>query len=808
MPNMPLPSSQPVRPSVASSSAPVIAKILGRVVDGCLWLAVFLAPLIFSSATVDILELNKQTLLVVLTSIAAVAWLGKAFLDKKLSLMQSWLHLVVVLFGFAYLIISLFSQDRYLSLVGSSGQMPWSFATILCLVLFYLIIVNHLKTIRELYDFVFVFLASSLVAGLIALFQMMGWYLFAPSVTHVQTFTTVGTLFSLSTYLATSLVVASALTFHGCRDRACLLGTPTLSGVFARIVVWLSMIVSLIVLVAVDFWAAWVQVMIGTLLIVGLGYWREKKVRRDERLLIPAILFVVSLGLLLFQTPLHFANMPAEVAPNMRASWEVARNALQASPLFGSGPGTWAYDYAKYRPQVVNLSPFWNLRFDRGFSSFMTLLATTGLIGIVLWLILLASAVVKSVTHLIRERNDDVWFVYVTIFAGWVALALSSFFYNFNMTQQILFWSLLALLGNLVTRQVMVWDTRRNAQTYFILSCTLLFFFIAGVCVVWLVGQRWVADRTFAQATQLFKSNKPIAEVTKRMEQAHRLNPWSDLYVRNEAQARMVSVNTIVQNKPTAEQFRAVGDEVKASIDLALQAKEMVPANVENWSNLALMYQSVASFTAKADEHAIDSYLEAHKLEPQNPVFLDEIGKLYLLRADAFRTVAGGKDQKAQDAAKLMAENLALATTYLREALQAKSDYFPAHYHMGIVFERQGRLPEAIAELEQYLKNNKQDAGVAFELAILYYRHQERDRALNLLEQVVSAQPNQVNARWYLAALYEERGMVDQAILQMERLLMIVGSNPAVQQRLDTLKRERTLKRKPSVRVLPDPLSE
>ncbi len=801
-----------------SSNAALLQRtsvILGRVIDACLYLVVFLVPLFFTTLTIDILELNKQTLLIVLVSVMTVAWLGKAVADKHFSLSRSWLHLVVALFGAAYLLVALFSQDRYLSMFGFLGQMPWSFTTIFSLILFYVVAVNRIRTLGQVYDLLLTFLASSLVAALFGFAQLFGWFLFANGDTHNRSFTSVGSLFSLAMYAVAPIVIAAGLVFHGCRDRYCFLGSDKLIGKIGKGVIWATLVVNFLILVVVDFWPSWVALLIGMTVTIGVSLVRSRKVKKPTALILPGILFVIALSLIFFKTPLK-VEVPSEVAPSIAASWEIARQTLQSYPLFGSGPGTWIYDYARFRSPLVNQSPFWGMRFDRSFSAFFTLLATVGLFGVCLWLMLILSAIGKSATHLLKEGNDDVWHAYLTVFSGWFTIAVTGFLYNFNMPHQTAFWVLLALLGSLIARDAYTWDAKKNSTTFGIISAILILGTAGAFSAVWLSGQRFLADKAFYSGVRAYQSSQPFSVVVANVERAARLNPWSDMYARNLAQAHLVQLATLLQNKPkTDAENQAVIDEVNMAVELGKKAITLSSANVDNWTNLGMIYESVANFTKGADEYAINNYKEASTREPNNPVFLSEIGKLYRLRADGYRATVDGKNAKADAEAKKNAEDaLKAAYEYQSLAIRAKSDFLPARYELGVVFERQGKIPESIAQLEEILQQDRQNTGVAFELALLYYRNNEKDRALNLLEQIIRYEegatnaPKQVNARWYLAAIYEERGRLDEAIKQISVLLTQLPDNDAVKQRLDALMKERDANGRTGTKTLPEPLKE
>ncbi|MDP3793252.1 MAG: hypothetical protein Q8R07_00695, partial [Candidatus Uhrbacteria bacterium] len=554
---MPLFKRSPTTTSLESVRVfPRTAAFLDRVTHVCLFCAIIFIPLVFSTVSFDVLEFSKQSVLAVLIIIGLVAWLGKAVAEKQLSLSRSWLHMAVLLFGLGYLVISVLSQDRYLSFVGMFSQAAWSFSTIAALVLFYFLVVNKIRSVSQVYHVIFAFLISSLLVGIYGLLQLFGKYVFSAPFTHTASFNSVGSPFSLAVYLAVSLVVSSTLIFHGCRDRACLLAGDSTDSRLARLVVWITLLVSLAYLILIDFWVAWVALLFGTVLVVGIGYWRERKIGQPARLAIPAILVVVAILFLILPNFFHFP-ISGEVSPSASASWDIARQTLQAHPLFGSGPGTWIFDYAQYRVPAVNQSPFWAVRFDRGLTAFFTLLATIGIVGAALWMLFIISTIFKSFIHLVREKKDEVWYAYLMVFGGWATLVFIGFFYNYNLAHQFLLWLLLALLGSLVANEFFAWDGRRPSRrgTFGIISVVCAVVLVGGVSLFWLIGQRFIADRSFGKGVQAFHFNKPAATVIEHMERAHALNSLYDLYTRNASQAHLIHLLSALQGNPNQQQL-------------------------------------------------------------------------------------------------------------------------------------------------------------------------------------------------------------------------------------------------------------
>jgi tetratricopeptide (TPR) repeat protein len=526
------------------------------------------------------------------------------------------------------------------------------------------------------------------------------------------------------------------------------------------------------------------------------------------KLIVPSVLIVLSVALLLFRTPINL-QLPAEVSPSTSASWNIARQVLQEKPFFGSGPGTWIFDYSKYRSVGVNLSQFWSVRFERGISTVLTLLATLGLVGIALWLILVISAVVKSTRHLVLEKNDDKWQAYLTVFTVWATSTFVAFFYNYNFTHHFAFWFFLALLASMVASGSLSWDARKSVASSSILSIVFLFLSVAAVSVVWLSTQRLVADAKYASAVENFRQGKPVQGSIDALTSAVSLNRWNDNYYRNLSQAYLIRASQELQAPPDADRANKVNASVTTAVDMAKRASEVSPSNVDNWANFAVVLQSIASFTRGADERAIELFREALKREPNNSAFVNEIGKLYVLRSDAYRQLLQAPEEsKRKEAEQNVKAELDKAAEALNQSIQIKPDFAPAHYNLGLVYERQGRIQDAIVKLEQVLQTDTRNIGIAFQLAILYYRNNEKDKSLDMFEQIVALEPSYSNARWYLSAIYEERGRYDSAIAQVQKVDELNPNNQSVQERLKFLIGLRDKSAKPVVAPLPEPVKE
>src|SRR3989344_4719564 len=97
--------------------------IYDRIISTCLYLIVLLVPLYFLPITSDYLEINKAFLFYLLVLVASVAWLTKMIVNKQVNFRRTFLDLPLALFIIIYVLATIFSRNRYMSLVGDASYM-------------------------------------------------------------------------------------------------------------------------------------------------------------------------------------------------------------------------------------------------------------------------------------------------------------------------------------------------------------------------------------------------------------------------------------------------------------------------------------------------------------------------------------------------------------------------------------------------------------------------------------------------------------------------------------------------------------
>lgn len=769
--------------------------LFGMITRWATYLLFFLVPVFFLPWTTGILEHNKQLLFVVLTGVGLLAWLGQMVMGKQFSFKSGWLNLVPGLYFVAVLISSITSLAGYQTWVGQASSEYTSFLSVsLFIVLFYMLLNTAGDTVVQRNILTALFL-SSVLSGLVTLLGMFNVvhlpFAFAQSIG----FNTVGTMNGFVSFMSVMMFVGLAmwLVSQQGRDRVIPLGGQ---GIFLRVLIMVVVVVNLLGLAALDFWVFWLINIIGVLLLGTFVFIQSQEFPNPRRFALPLVVLFVSVLLLFLPTPLRL-NLPIVISPSYGASLEITRDAISSSTsnlLFGTGPGTYLYDYLAFKPTTVNASQFWSFRFDRAKSELLTTIASLGVVGSVLWLVLMVWVAVKSVGRLVFERDHEEWKMTYVIFIGWAILFITHLLYSSNFTMSFLLWGFTGLLASQVCLKM--WKSDFSTSPRLGLGTSFAFAVVAVgvVASLFITGARYAAEVAFAKAVEIDQSEDgTMDEVIAQLNRAVEFNSFSDMYQRNLSSAYLLKAGELIaatagEEERTPEETQAIVDTVSASVNAAAAATAIEPNYVSNWVVRGSIYRDLMSFTQGAEDLAAQSFQNALTLEPINPIHQTNIGRVYLTVADRARNLKSAEDPElAARAAEQETTLLAGAEAAFLAAIQLKSDYLPAHYYLAAAYERQGKLEQAAARLVALRNNNPADIGLAFQLSQMLIRLQRYDLATQELERIVGLSPEYSNALWYLASMYEIAGEQGKAIAAVAKVVEVNPDNEVAADRLARL---------------------
>jgi len=790
-------TSSPGEPRLTSQKK--LAWVLGSISEWAIVATAALVPLVYCTTTSQALDFPKQATLMLGVSVAALAWMGSILVERGVVLRRSVANAVALLFLTSVAVSALLSKSKYVSVVGDYGQEYQSLVTTLLLVLLFFIIVHAVDRKGFIERLLVALLAGGGLAALVGVLQFNGIRVI-PFVSATG-FNTVGSTVALGMFASVIVALASAYLLT---ERSGAL--PKVK----RIVAGVAGIAGLLAAIAIDFWPVWVTLVIGLLVVLVYSIIRPESIRRLTWLAVPMGALVIAILFLFVDAPVAF-RAPTEVFPSVRQTFTIARDTLARSPVFGSGPGTFAQDFALFRDRELNASPLWYIRFDRGGSHLGTLAATLGIAGLVTWLAVIVTGFMKSAAYLVRKRKDDGrWVLTLAITVAWFASATSMVVYGSSLALQFLFWLSFALLVRLTATDPVVVKFESSPRAALGTTFVFVMLVVFSIAGWFIMGTRLASDVTFVRATTR-DLGRELDTAIGELESAARLNQRSDLIARNLAQAYLAKIQNVIADESLSTEARReqVQTLTAAAVGAGRTATELSSVEAANWSLLGAVYATISPYVTGASDEAVKAIQRAAELEPSSPAHPTDLARHYLGLADlAAAEVEAAKDEGAKSGAQeRMNENLSLAERELNAALALKSDFAAASFQLALVLDRRGKLQEATEKLEEVRRLSPNDVGVAFQLGLLYYRSNDKSKAAVELERAVSLTPSYANARWFLSLIYEEGNRLDDALAQVRAILETNPDNQTVQERVKILE-DKKAGILPEAGTTPGPLPE
>ena len=166
-----------------------------------IYVLVFLLPILFLPWTANVLDFNKQAILIFLVFISIFAWMLKILISGKASFNFSAVHLPVIVLFLVYAVSTIFSLWRYGSFWGWPGVTSESLISLLGLVLFYFLIVNIFKR-KEIFYVIFCLILSGFLSVIYGSLQLFGKYVIPIGFTKAVSFNTIGGVNGLAVFIA------------------------------------------------------------------------------------------------------------------------------------------------------------------------------------------------------------------------------------------------------------------------------------------------------------------------------------------------------------------------------------------------------------------------------------------------------------------------------------------------------------------------------------------------------------------------------------------------------------------------------
>lgn len=749
----------------------------------------FLTPLALAPFTNEALEINKQIVMVVLIFMAAGGWLGAAVAERSFAMRGGRLvnGVPVIYLGITF-VSTLLSVAGRESWLGYGGQAYGSFLTVLAgTVLFYVLVnVSDTRLVRQS---LLALMMSAGIIGLLTLLSLFNIHVLPFAFTHTIGFNTVGNINAFTAWLIPVTMVGLGFYLTDGTPECRVLPGGRWRGFYRALIGFLT-VMTLLLLVTIDFWALWCVFGFGLAILVCLLLWSPPPGLVRRRLVVPCLLLATAGLFMLIKTPINL-KVPVVVSPSMTTSWSIAYQTLQQNlvrTLFGSGPGSYDLDYARYRPVEINNTIFWNTRFDRAQIHPLTVLTTAGVIGFMAWIFCVFMFAAIGLKNLHRSRQAPTWPIDYVLVVGFMSVLGLLLLTPVNMSITVLFWCLGGLVVSGAASQTRKLNFTAAPRTAMVMTGGFTLFVAMGCLVVFTLMSSYSAEIAFAKAARLNAEGANPEQLIEQMVKAVARHDANAVLERNLATAYLSLAGQVVGESLADKDFShedkqrlvAVAD---AAVRAAARAAVLGEHDSANWAINGLIYRELMPFIQNAENYAASMYAKALELEPNNPAYQTDFGRVYLAVADRAQDLQERDDLDNQAMATAVAnevENLRLAVENLERAVQLKPDYAPAHYYLAATYERQGRLDETALHLAGLTKTQPRDLGLSFQLGIIYLKQKNLDAAEAEFERALKLYPDYSNAMWYLAAIKANNNDSQAALELLRRILVLNPDNQAV----------------------------
>ncbi|MBI4038315.1 O-antigen ligase family protein [Candidatus Daviesbacteria bacterium] len=657
-----------------------LTKLLQNINVVFIYILAALLPVFFTPLTTEFYDTGKFLLLGLVVLLMLFGWGLRIIAEHKIVIVKTPLDLGLILFLAVAILSTVFSQTPSTALYGLLPKVHGSLLFLASLVLLYFLTTSHIKSIKQIQTILELLLFSGLIMGLVSLLAYFQIYL-PYSFAKFSNFSLAGSPVAGTLFLSLLLPIALVQLSYSFK--------PFAKNPLERLVTFLYLafiLVATLDIVLVGNLVSWVAALFG----VGLTlYFHLKKALIVPIALIGLIGLVVAIlsytPTLKDQTPLGKAaqSFQREMQLPFSFSWKISASAFRDSPILGTGPASYSYNFTQYKPIEINRTELWNLRLNTAHNQFLQTWAEEGGTGVLLLILISAIFLVMALKHRDGEglALSGMIFLLIMALSPQTVLTQTGGFLIFS-----LFMVSLAIKRQTPPTSV---DLAGNSTHFLIPTLVILPFIGIALAGVFFLGKLTLGEVYHRAALVAVAQNKGL-DAYNNLVAAERFNSSIDLYRIDLLQTNFALANAIAAQRGPSEASPAgsLTDRDKGNIQTLLQqaiaegraAIALAPRSAANWETLALLYRQIQGVATNGLQFSLDSYGRAIFLDPLNPFLRLSVGGIYY-----------------------QAKNYDLAVRFFDDAVSLKPDYANALYNLAIALRDKGNIQEAIQVTERLI---------------------------------------------------------------------------------------------------------
>lgn len=687
---------------------------------------VLLLPLLVNPFGRRFYELPKVAFLRFAVLLLLTAWLVDrislrgSIAGSLRKLLSRPLVLPTLLFTLAYGLSTITSVAPSLSFWGSYIRVYGTY-NVLCYAIFFFLIILNLRTAQQLERLITVALLASLLVALYGVLQRSGLDPIVPGHDHSgRVISTMGNPIFLGAYLIMAIPLACGRLLVSLRA---LLGGGQLASprrsLLLEVVGYSSLLVlQLACLLYTRSRGPWFGLLGGALLfaiLVGLRY-------RMRRLLLIAIVAGVALVALL--VALNLPNIPLEpftespylsrlvFSDNLVAGtgtgwvrlfiWQGTLELIRTQPnigftpdplrpvrlFIGYGPETMEAVFPQVYPPGLAHVESRTAIVDRAHNELLDLVVTTGVLGLLAFLLLMGSFFYYGLSLLRRTRDFKVQITLIALLSAMFAHLIEAQFGLLLPSAELLLWLYLALVSVMYVTETIAAEPERvdlsgsthveaNADNANRLRSIIS---LLVVCVIPFFASFsnlnfLLADVYLRQGTQ-FKNDRQYADSIAAYERAIQVFPFEPRFYQYKAAAYYELAQSI-----SDDELEARSQLLQAEVDTLTKALELQPLDPECYIGMGKLYAYWAKMGDPSRlEQAVEFYEQAFRLSPNRVIYRNELGWFYF--------DAGRYEEAIQQ---------------LQLSLEIDPEFYATHRNLGLVYLELGEKDKAKEHFETAL---------------------------------------------------------------------------------------------------------
>lgn len=741
-------------------------------------LLIGILPLFFLPSTVAGIVAIKGVLLYGAVLTAFSLWVIGFFLEGRIEIIRHRIMIALVAWGGLSLINALTSRVLAVSLWGRGFAVD-SFAFTAVGILAFVLIASFAAERARLLRMFFALFFGSLCT---VLFQILFYVTYKTSFVSryfsgiAQQGTLVGSWTDFA-YLTVMVFMMGLLCIEVLRPKA-----------FLKISAISAVVLSLFVLIFLNFTTAWVLTILGALIVfvykssIDRVVVKTTKKKGEDSIepvqktaSFPVYAFISLLIALFFYLSANsvgaalanYANLTfSNIRPSFSTSVHVARATVTHDPLFGAGAGRYTEMWNLYRPSDVNKTIFWNKSFDTGYSTALSVITTNGVLPFIALVTVMVYIVIISIKTIQVAPRDNVMRFVVVMTAVMVGGSIALFFAETPglVLVTIGFFFMAFMVGIAIQSGVISlqsFDYLKDPRASFFTILLLVLIAMVGFSATYFTGNRFASIVYYNRA--LLASDSAIAQ--SRIDRALSLSQ-NDIYWRTRA---VLFTNQFSSAAAGANPDKALLQSYFSQAEQSARAATTWDAtNANNWLTVSQVYQLVASSNAtEAITNGKKAAEEALQRNPNNPVIFINQAQFALIQQDTQG-----------------------ALEFIKKALAIKPDYLDAFIMKGQIAKNAGDAQGLKNELLAYVQTAPYDEQGYVVLSQAAAEAKEYQLALSAIVQAARLQPNNPNYyAQYITLLYLS-GNKTQAVQELKNFKTVFPGIGGVDEQIKKIESE------------------